>query len=255
MIFNVGIGLGVVLGFALGITLTDLRGFVDLPSEAWAFIGALFGSVLAVIGALFVVRIQLNARSIELEKNRDRKRFAAIAILASDLSQIIAYTNYCIMAAEDGSKSSNGDKIVCPNMEPEILTRLERLVELLNSIDADQVVDLLHCLQIQHSRLSSEIIEYNDRQRSGSSEFGDWPYKFQFTLLATLELYLRAENMFSFARRLDETIETPPFSKERVERLFIRTGVEDWLSDRIRNEILDDLTALSPVGRWRENEE
>ena len=143
------------------------------------------------------------------------------------------------------------DEVPCPELEKDVLLRLQNLVELLDGDNADQVVDLMSCYQVQHARLSDVLASLNYPERGLPRGLILTRDNFEFTLSSTVELHLRAAGMFNFARRIDDSIAPPPFTKDVVQNALRLLGVEEWLSDLEHRSIETQMTSLAPLGRWR----
>jgi len=244
---------GLVLGFALGLVVPDAIGLTVSSNEVWSFSGSVTGATLTVFAAIWAMERQMRSRREEAEAARLRQQLGARAILASDLSQIIGYAKESAAAAKLGDQVNEGREtqaqVPYPELEPDILLRLQRLVELLEDDNADQVVDLMHRYQVQYARLKSVLDDLN----FPNGEKILYHNNFAYTLQGTVELYLRAEAMFPFARDRElDFIELPPFSKDQVVNAFFFLGIdEEWPSKVERENIVHLMTNLPPHGRWR----
>ena len=238
---------GVVLGFLAGFLGAQVLIFAKLQTDTWAtFVGTLIGASATVGAALAVMAIQINVRRKEAAKNSERQQLAARATLALDLSQLCKYTNECAlvaMAAENRSQFPGARaKVACPELDLGITQRLQRLVELLDGDDADQVVALLNCFQVQYARLSGELNEYGP---SGK-------FNFEFVMRMTVELRLRANSMFEFSRRQSKHISPPPYDNSEVANGLSSLNITNHISDEFRIGLLDQMGGLDPSGSWEQ---
>ena len=244
-----------LLAALIGFSLSQAIGFQALEENYVPFFGALLGAAVTVLGAFTVAVYQSSeSRKVELEHER-RRQLGARAVLASDLSRLMEYTKKSAVAAVRGAEllraSTPRESLKCPALGEDVLIRLQSLVELLDGEDADQVVDLMHCHQVQFARLYDVINNLNNPISPSGATTVLTKQNFEFTIQSTVEMYLRSEIMFSFARRERESISTPPFSEQRVARAIDQLGVDDWLPDYEKESLVSLMTNLSPKGRWR----
>ena len=133
--------------------------------------------------------------------------------------------------------------MICPELDLGITQRLQRLVEMLDGDDADQVVALLHCFQVQHARFSGDLTDYN---YSGN-------FNFKFVMAGTVELRLRANSMFEFARRQSKHISPPPYDDSEVANGLSSLNITEHISDEFRTSLFDQMGRLDPSGRWEQD--
>lgn len=250
---NLLIFFGFIVGLVSGVVIADAVGLAVPSNGFWTFAGSAFGAGLAALAAIWAMERQMRSRRDEAEAGRRRQQLGARAILASDLGRIINYAEKSVAEAKRGDQINEAgetqDHVPCPELEADILLRLQRLVELLEGDNADQVVCLMHCYQIQHSRLKGILDNMNFPNGGRLLSHNNFTY----TLQGTVELYLRAEAMFPFARQPElDSIEAPPFSNDRVVNAFWNLDIgEEWPDEVERNNIIDLMTTLPPHGRWR----
>jgi hypothetical protein len=122
---------------------------------------------------------------------------------------------------------------------------------LLDSEDADQIVDMMHCHQVQNARLGDVLNKLNNPEILTGTTRVLGRHNFEFTLQSTVELYLRAEALFSFASRECGNVELPPFAEERVQSALSKLHATDWLPNFEIDNIVSLMTNMSVTGRWR----
>lgn len=132
-------------------------------------------------------------------------------------------------------------------MPQDIALRLQRLIELLEPTDANQVVDLLHCLQVQNARLRSELSSFND-PRPG---YIQGPHNFVLAAQSTVELRLRSEGMFSFARGRTDRISPPLYDENQIQQAWAWIDGDALFEEFERDQIIGLLTSLPAQERWR----
>lgn len=252
--------LGLVLGLSVGLVVSNIDRFDGLEDNSWAaFIGTLIGASMTVAAAFAVTLYQSYVRNSERKEELRRKQLGARAILASDLSEIINYVERSAHAAMRGEEQNRLGvthhmmRVQCPELNSDVLLRLQRLAELLTGDDADQVVDMIHLHQVQHARLESVITSLNNPELRNPPGLMLTENNFHTTLHATIELKLRANAMFPFARRETDNITQPPFPADDVESAFRMLGVEMWLPDYEKEIIVRLMGNMTPGGRWRES--
>lgn len=259
---NLLIFFGMVLGVAVGLVASDTLKGIATSTNVWALAGTFSGAAVTIFGAIWVARHEISTRHDEAKKARERQRFAARAILALDLSRICNYTKKCAAKVMEADKicriiSSRGvgsrTKVACPDpvLNPDVTQRLQRLVELLDDDDADQVVALLHCFQVQYSRLSGVLDDFNSKSCVRVFDKRD----FEFMMEGTVELRLRADSMLSFARRNMEHIPPPPYQDHKVENVFSVLNIGDWIDKDYRTSLVNIMGSLDSHGRWEQGQE
>ena len=251
------ISCGVVVGVLAGFVAAQAPIFAKLEIDALAaFVGALIGAAATVGAAFAVTSMQINVRRRETAENIERQQLAARATLALDLSHLCTYTNECALVAKAvqnrskisvipdgaGARDRVGYPAACPELDPGITQRLQRLVELLDGDDADQIVALLNCFQVQHARLSGELTDYKS---SGN-------FNFEFVMAGTVELRLRANSMFEFSRRQSKHISPPPYDNSEVANGLSSLNITNHISDEFRIGLLDQMGGLDPSGSWEQ---
>lgn len=216
--------------------------YLSNPAD-WVRTGViLLGVIVAIVVPLFIYRRQANERTDDLR----RQRLAARAILALDLSRIMQYAIQSANAAKLGDQINSGEsadriEVECPELDIEIVVRLQRLAELLSGVNADQVVELMQCYQIQHARLNGVLTTLNSPDQAYPRSTVLTTFSFQETLMKTVDLYIRCERMFPFARREQENIEAPPFSEDETNRVFFFLDLDSWLTGPSRDRIINHL--------------
>ncbi len=249
------IAFGLIMGIALGLATADFTHFIDFSDSAKAFVGGLLGAAMTVFAAFLVAERQERSRRTELAEARKRQQLGARAVLASDLSRIIEYAEKSAQVAIEAGQAVEArqtiEDIVCPSLTLDILTRLQRLVELTDGADADQIVDLMHCYQVQHARLSGILNDFTRPRKHRGVTVIITEASFHFTAHATVELYLRAEVMFSFARGEAASISPPPFPDERISTALRQLQFDAWLPDYEQGSVMRTMTTMTAEGRWR----
>jgi hypothetical protein len=212
---------------------------------------ALTAGVLALIaGLLSLIAIYNQTRSHEREANERRARLvrAYRAGLSDDLDAI---TNYALKSAEAAhemllmhSRKIEMPRLQCPSLSPSVIANLCVLIENHDAQSAEIVADIVSCYQIQHSRLEGEIGIYNPpNMRAIQSALDPTSLSTRanvvFTFFKTVELYVRATQMFRYARRQVDTIAPPIFDQESVDGALLKMGLLDALSEDERKRIRD----------------
>ena len=246
---------GFVVGVALGLVAAFANRFGMDATAVFAFGGALIGAAVTAFAAILVAKHQERTRRNNAKEDRNRRQLGARAILAYDLSQVCEYARNSAIAAKRGAELNElpgrHDEVPCPELDPEVLLRFQRLVELLDGDDANQVVDLMLCHQIQQARLSGTLESLNYPARREPPGLLLSKSDFFFTVSLTVELHLRAETMFPFARQDEQFIARPPFTEDAAHNVLRILGVDDWLDEPEVNSIKTQLTNLPPLGPWR----
>lgn len=247
----------IVFGLALGVIFTlvgvQTDWYSSLPNEMWSFLGTLIGASVTVFGAFFL-------SSLKDGEMRRRRLAGARAVLASDLHLLIEYAKKSAESAVRGGNYVLGKKkmpVICPELDHEVLLRLQNLIELLDRENAEKIVDLMHCYQVQRSRLKEIIMKHLEPDRASLFHVLD-ENSFIFTLQGTVELHLRATSIFPFARGECEAIQTPPYPEKTVHNSMRLLEVSDWLSRFKYDEHMTQydhfvrlMVGIPSRGRWR----
>lgn len=216
--------------------------------EFWSFSGAVVGASITVIGAYLLT-------SMETARKRRRSLTAARAVLASDLSLICDYVAQCakvIMEWGDTISRSRAEKLdgrqFLPELDPNVLLRLENLVELERGGDAARVVDLMHCYQIVMARMKSTARDLKNPSKLVDRQDVISP------LGAVAELDLRARALFPYARKGGgHRGGGPPFSENDISTSLLGgLDIFDWLTSDERIFVYDYVKTIGPVSKWRQ---
>jgi len=167
--------------------------------------------------------------------------------MPADLSSIIQYTHDCAdtvgIAIQLLRNKEKRKDLTCPKLPDRVIGNLQQLIEQLDDQGADSIADLLSCYQIQYSRLSSELGRFNSPERLGTHRIMT-EQNMEFTLEQTVKLFLLAESMFKFARRVEENIPEPKFNREQVNNainiLELGDVISDEYSERLLSLLADD---------------
>ena len=104
----------------------------------------------------------------------------------------------------------------------------------------------MDCHQVQYSRLSGELADFASPIGPDGRERVFGKYNFEDTLEKTTELYLRATEMFTFARQGNFDTPVPPYPQAAVDNALRALRVDAWLTQHGKEKIMRALVEESP---------
>lgn len=254
-------GAGVMVGVAVGV---EAMGFL----EKWQTLIGAFAALIAAAGTIGIVRRQIasseegvqrqidNQITIEADK-LTRKLVASRAVLPSDLSGICEYCRECLASINDAMNFKKPilegigytPAFVRPALSDSVIKNLQLLIENapnMNESTVETLVELLGCYQIQHVRFRNILDRASEasKDKSHSVMVDD----FNSSLSSTIELYLRAEQLFGFARSKEDAASRFSYNREKLNRHLL-TGMK--LEGRFSHQQLDDVNWIISSGDWR----
>lgn len=250
---------GGIAGFVAVVEISRAGGRSMIISVFGPAIGAGLGAAISVAGAIYVASWRLGKEEKRAVEDRRRRLDGARAIFANDLSYLIEYTMSCsqaishlIRVVEKGpmfGEITLRNSVECPEFNNEILLRLQNLVELIDDPgNAQQIVDLMNNIQVQRARLVGEIDRFN-RGSPGMPRVFQGQHSFVAPVQSTVELYVRAERAFHYARHETEVITAPPFTKKEVNAAYFFLPIKDLLNDFEQVHLMKDLRNMPPENR------
>ena len=181
--------------------------FLSLPkhevsSAEWAAWTQAIGSMLAVAAAAFVAIYQQAKNKQLQDEQRERKHFAALALLPAALSELTEYSNACLndIAVYRDRMSQTGDtpRFNTRPIPASLINATRDCIETADDAPRRRLAELLEKLQIQNSRLSLiglvtprvNMITTTDAINS--------------RIVDALDVYARIELLFPYARRMND---------------------------------------------------
>jgi hypothetical protein len=172
-------------------------------NDEWlGFLGSVVGALVALFAAFvawLAVKLQINAQTKFADDERLRREFAARGVLPISLSALHNYAQECIRVLDGllstipfGHSYIVGTVLVAPPLPLQDVREIRAALEHMAETPARQLVDTLHFLQIQHSRLAGAAAEALDGTLT--------PFETQRRLLDALDLAGLIDRFFSYAR-------------------------------------------------------
>lgn len=250
-------GLALLLGTWIARRCPALPGcWTSLAHDIYNF-QALIAGVLAVIaGAGSVVAIYNQTRSHEAEARDRRERLvrAYRAGLTEDLAALAKYAEACarlakrVLSRATPTMEELAGDVSLPELSPRIVANVRILIENLDSKGSDILGDIVACYQVQRSRLESNIDMLNPATELDLHTRG----RIIFDLTKTIELAMRAGQLFPYARREDEAITPPVFSTVAFDEALLNLGLFDLLDQKERQHLFTQVRgAADPRNRRR----
>lgn len=211
--------------------------FLSLPkhevsSAEWAAWAQAIGSVLAVAAAAFVAIYQQAKNKQLQDEQRERKHFAARALLPATLSELDEYCNTCLndlMVYRDNmSKTGDTPSFKRPPIPVSLINATRDCIETADGAPRRRLAELLEKLQIQNSRLSL-IGLVTPRVNMITT-----PHMINSRIVDTLDIYARIDLLFPYARRMNDADPGAPTKENMISAANIGHFIDDVeIMDRI----------------------
>lgn len=219
---------------------------IDTLKE-WQTLVAGLLALIAAIATVWILVCQLRLQKSQLDALQDaareiqrRKLLACRAVLPADLSAIMKHAEECArtvgIALRMLRREQDRESLATNTLPDRVVGNLQALIEQLNEPDAEKIADLLACYQVQLARLNGELALFNNPDQLGVTRIIT-EENMEFTLEKTVELFLIAESMFSFARREVHEIPEPQFNQDNVSHAVMRLRLENVISDRCEDQL------------------
>jgi hypothetical protein len=243
--FEVGLAAPLVILYLIGIAGFWAPSYVPAISdlikqgvnEEWlGFFGSIIGAIVALLaafGAWIAVRLQINAQEKLADDERLRKEFAARGVLPLSLSALHNYAQQCIKILEEllstipfGRTYIVGTVLVAPPLPLQDVRDIRAALEHMAPQPAQQLVNTLHFLQIQHSRLSGVATKALDGELTA--------YDAQRSLFDALDLAGLIDRSFVYARGND--FKSPRINSSELLTQILIHGMSDahpWVREEL----------------------
>ena len=224
-----------------------LAGFFGWLSK-WQTLVA--GVLALAAGIITVAAIYCQTRSHEREARERRERLvrAYRASLSDDLAAIINYATESGRAIHEmlklPSRPLDMAALKVPSLDPKVLDHLRLMIENHDPRSGEVLADLIGCYQVQHDRLAGEIDSYNPPSMKALEALDpggrvSWRWNIVFLVPKTVELHVRASQLFGYARRETETIAPPVFDDQSVSAALLQSGLFDLLDEDEKKRVYD----------------
>lgn len=195
------------------------------------------------------LRRQIINRENETKRQDERKFAAARAVLPADLSSICEYaeksaevTKMALLMLQGKMKPAH---LEVPSLSESVIKNMQKFVESSDERYGDLVHEMLSCYQVQKARLRNMIFHFNNRSAKTSTQVTTTS-NIESTIDETISLYLLATNMFEFARKVDEEIDTEDFTDLQIGSAINLLDLRGYISKK-------HLAALGRVLQKRSN--
>ncbi|WP_430396594.1 hypothetical protein [Ferrovibrio sp.] len=231
------------LNFSVPVVERIMEGF---QKELVSFFGTLIGAGATVCASILGAKYQIKKSQESAEAQKQRELTAARAILASDLSTMISYLEQSVRiitlivrAIEQGEERQEVD---CPTLSFEVMLRIANLVALKPAGDIGVLTKLLHDIQVQTARLTSEVDAYNGRHGGPRYGIRVQPHHFDPAIMITISLHIQAVNLFDYARFQTDSISTAIFNEQTFNDTINIIGLREFpdsrMVDRVRRGVV-----------------
>lgn len=199
-------GVSVTAAIAVGLMTLDFhRPFVESLRE-WQTLATGMVALISVIIPVFWVQLQIDQSRAQEADRRERQHYAARATMPVALSEIIEYAEQALIALKAVPSPAEGRLLIdmpvtwstpaLPNIPSNAIEVLKTCIESAEHGSRAQIAKLLEHLQICNSRLHGL---FNDEIASDHKSVTSHNMHAYFADF--LELQLRCDRMFKYARR------------------------------------------------------
>lgn len=199
LVMALGLASVIVLPYVM-VDFTNTPGHKFSASE-WASWAQAIGTILAVAVAAWVALYQQDKNRCAQEEQRERKSFAARAVLPASLSELMEYINGCLDALIEyrNNMDDNGihAKFEAPPTPVSLINSTRDCIEFADEGPRNSLASLVERLQIQAARLS--LIGKSGPRINMITPM----YTINSNIVDTLDLFARVELLFPYARRLN----------------------------------------------------
>lgn len=236
LVFGLLLGAGVAIGMFVNLSEAG-NDWLNKWQTLVSGILALVAGGLTVGGIVWQVQRQLAAEADHKAEEHARKRLATRAVLPSDLTEVCNFTHQCARIARQAyrrlTRGESGDRWSLGELPPRILDNLRMVIEFLNEEEAHVVADLLDVYQVHLARMRGFMAKYGD---GGHIDVDDVEHLYY----AMVELRVRADAVFDFARREVDVLKPPSFEAESVRAaLNVLNLRDDGMTDDFRTRLSD----------------
>lgn len=252
-------GAGFIVGIIVGIEIIS-------SIENWETLLGAIAALIAAAGTIFIINKQIKStekgirkqikNNLNIESNKlVRKSMSYRAILPSDLGSFCEYSKDCLSSLDDALKYIKFDigtytekpVFTYPVLPTDVTKDIQNLIESaqnLNDTTVMTLVDLLSCYQIQKARFRNILERTSNIYRSEREDVRK--DNFNSSLAATIELYLRAEDLFDFARMNSNEARLFVYHKDMLDKHMHRgMELERFVS------FLDNINYIIQSGDWK----
>jgi hypothetical protein len=193
----VGLASAIVLPYVV-IDFKNAPG-TKITAADWAAWAQAIGSILAVGTAAWIAVYQQDKNKQLQDEQRERKHFAARAMLPAALSELHRHIDTCLdllhTYRDEIDETGGRNTFESPQLSDSITKEIKDCIEFSDDGPRTRLAELLEYLQIQRSRISQMGAETPRIHMITTT------YEINSRIVDTLDIYTRIDSLFPYARR------------------------------------------------------